>query len=645
VTNDRKIYRDGILSLMGGQDSGRNPALLETTQAALLVNGMVRGGFFETRYGFKKRTLVFENSEQQEWFEDNLFQGVEFFDPTGKTPMFVASVGGRIFKVDVLADYQVPEITPQKGTSLVGNFISPAEGASVTITVTDNATIHVGYPVKIGSGRYMVTAKGFNTITVRNIDAVPGVNVPTATPIYYLSPNPSLLPKIWGTQAENYLLIQNGTDGCIIYDGATCRRAVRNGKKLEIPTGTAMVYWQGRIWVTVNGKEIEAGDIYGGPTTILDFTETTYLAEGGRFRVPGNVGNITALKVLPVLDTSLGQGPLQIFTETSISALNLPVGRDKWKNIDSPVQPISLINYGATSQNGTVVVNGDVFFRAKDGIRSFVLARREFGTWGNVPVSREMQRILADDDQRFLQHGSAVLFDNLLLFTVNPLPFNSGRAAYWQGLGVLDFDLISSMGQKERPVYAGVWNGVQVMQITKGTFHGKERCFLFVRTAAGKNELWEVDPKSRFDNDCGRIKWVIESRSMDFGHPYQLHKLEASELWVDRIEGTVDFTLKFRKDQSPCWLDWASAPQQTCAVGRQCTVPADECFEFQQYQPGYKTRIGFGQPLDSCEEFDSRPARVGYLHEVRLEGEGHARVKGLIVKATEQTEPSMANCA
>lgn len=643
MTNDRKLLRDGILSLIGGQDSGINPVLLPPTKASFLINAMVRGGFAETRYGFKERQLVFENDEQQEWFEDNLFQGAEFFAPNENSPMFVVSVGGRIFKLDVLNDYQVSDITPVRATSVSTAFISPPVGGSVTITVADTSTLHVGYPVTIGSGRYMVTAKTINTITATNIDATAGVNITSTTPVYYLVPNPSLLPRTWMQQAEHYFIIQNGSDAAIIYDGATARRAIRNGLKLEVPTGAAMAYWQGRIWVAVNKKEIEAGDIFGGPTTIIDFTEATYLAEGGTFRVPSGAGDITALKVLPALDASLGQGPLQVHTRTSISTLNLPVNRDRWKDIDSPVQPIALMGFGAMSDRSTLPVNMDLFFRGTDGLRSFRMAQQEQGgSWGNTSISREMERVLRNDDGQFLQYSSATLFDNLLIFTVNPLPINSGRAAYWRGLGVLDFDLISSMGQKSPPVYAGLWSGVNIMQVLKGRFQGKDRCFLFVRNAENRNELWEVDPHSRFDNDGGRIKMTLESRALDFGKPFTLHRVASAEMWIDNVQGEVDFNLEYRKDQSPCWMPWAD--KEVCATARQCTVPEGECFQFQTFRAGYKTRLGFAAPPDACEEFDKRPVPVGYLHEVRLEVEGHARIKGLIVKAYEESESAHAAC-
>lgn len=638
-TVETKLHRDGLLAAIGGQDSGRNPSLLHPTQYALGVNIMCRGGYLETRYGFKPRPLVFENDEQEEWFQENLFQGGDFFAPNPRSAMFVCSVGGRIFKIDVLDDYQVTEITPTRGTATTAAFISPAIGSSITIAVSDNSTIHLNYPAVISSGRYMVTAKALGTITIENLDATPGVLIASGTAVYYLNPNPSLLPRIWTLQAEQYFLIQNGSDACIIYDGATARRAVRSGTKLEVPTGTAMCYANKRIHVAVNRKEIELGDIYGGPTTIIDFTETIYLAEGGKFRVPDD---ITALVVAPVLDTSLGQGPVQIHTAKGVYTLNLPVDRLRWKDLTAPIQLVSLINYGALSAYGTVIVNGDSFFRAPDGLRSFVMARRDFGTWGNVPVSREMTRIMQSDEPKFLQYSSAVLFDNLLLFTVNPLPIESGRSAYWQGLGVLDFDLISSIGQRSPPVYPGVWSGVNVMQVVKGTFDGTERCFAFVRSEEGINEFWEIDPKSRFDGECGRIVSRVETRAMDFGMPKGLHELFAAEYWVDHVEGEVDFTLQFRKDQNPCWVDWTAESQQVCAVLRECEVPEGECFAFKTFRPGYKTRIGFGTPPDAVEDFSESPARLGYEHEFALQWEGHARVKAFIVKAYEKTDHAAA---
>lgn len=638
MTVETKIVRDGFLSLLGGMDSGRNPSLLQADQAAFLLNCMVRGGFAENRYGYKQRRFNFTNSEVETWYTTKLFQGYAEYR-NDFTSFFVVSVGGRIFKLDVLRDYAVTEITPTSTTTTTANFISPSIGSTIVVTVTDASEIFPGYPITIASGRYAVNSKALNNLNLTNIDAEAGINVTSGTAVYFLDANNPNRPIIWTLQAEQYLIIQDGSDAAIIFDGATARRASTAAQ--EIPTGTAMAYWQGRIWVAVGGgREIAAGDIVDGPTDILSFTEEIYLAEGGRFRVPSNLGTITAMQVLPVLDTSLGQGPLNIFTETSISTLNLPVTRALWKDITQPLQTVALLNYGAKSQNSTVVINGDVFFRSQDGLRSFVQARREFGSPGNVPISREIHRIIKDDSTELLKFCSGILFDNLFLFTVSPLPLKYG--AFWRGLGVMDFDLISSLGQKAPPVWSGMWTGVNIMQIGKGAFDGIERAFLFTRNKDGENELWEIDPKSRFDNDCGRIKSVIESRSMDFGSPLSLNELGTAELWHEKLEGTTDFDLKWRPDQYPCWFDWA--PKESCAKTTQCPEDVEACFSFPTHKLGYKTRLSFQQPPDHCAEFEKRPARQGYQHQIRLQWEGHAQIKAFLIKALIKSEPPWGQC-
>lgn len=58
----------------------------------------------QTRYGFKQRPLCFENEEQQEFFNTRSVESLDFCEQS-----FVASVGGRIFKIDA-GNYRVKQI-------------------------------------------------------------------------------------------------------------------------------------------------------------------------------------------------------------------------------------------------------------------------------------------------------------------------------------------------------------------------------------------------------------------------------------------------------------------------------------------------------------------------------------------------------
>lgn len=289
-------------------------------------------------------------------------------------------------------------------------------------------------------------------------------------------PNPAIRSRAFFCQLEQYMAVQDGQNKTIIYDGATSRRAAAD----EVPIGSGpMAYGMGRFWVA-NGRDYVAGDIVGGPTGVLKFTENTYLAGGGAFTVPLQAGDITAMQFTAQPDSALGQGELLIFTPDAVFSSSVPVDRTAWQNLTYPVQRILIINNGGLSQRSVVLVNGDIFMRSRDGIRSVISAVRNFGSPGNVPVSREMSRVLRHDTPWLLDYSSAVLFDNRLLMTCLPEPLPN--SCVHGGIIALDFDLISGMTNTLPPAYDGLWTGIKPLQLVKGRFGGDERCFAFCKS-------------------------------------------------------------------------------------------------------------------------------------------------------------------
>lgn len=442
-------------------------------------------------------------------------------------------------------------------------------------------------------------------------------------------------PLAWMEQAEEFLVIQNNIDGAIIYDGSTARRATAT----EVPSGSAMVYNEeiGRLCVAI-GNEIAIGDVVGGPTGVLKFTETGYLNEGGRFRVPLKYGKITGMAMIANLDRSNGQGPMIVFAEEGLSTFNLPPNRDTWKNLTYPVQINMPIRYSATSQNSVVLVNGDVFYRSKNGLWTFVYAIRNFQSWGNTPISSEMRRITDKDTQELLSHAAAILFDNRLLFTVNP---GNANGVYHRGFGALDFDLISRLGQKAPPVYDGVWTGIRPTGMLTGSFSMQERAFIFaLNPDTNKNELWELHRESGYDvkdDTESSVGAAIETRAMNFGSPITLDKLQNLEVWVDEVVGTVTMGAQFRADGYPCWVSWPCPDKTFCAKDRDCSDDLS-CKPMQVFNPGYFPRVNFGQPPDSCNELAKLPIRTGYEFQFRLYWEGQCRIRKILAKVNDVTE-------
>ena len=453
--------------------------------------------------------------------------------------------------------------------------------------------------------------------------------------------NPSNRPRAWMYQAEEFFIIQDGQSKPFIYDGGSARRA---GPK-EIPVGTVGTYGMGRIWQTLpNGTTFVAGDLVysktGQTKDILGFTENQFLNTGGFFAVPSNAGQINAMRFLVNLDTSLGQGPLQVFTGSTIFSVNTPVDREIWKNLTYPIQTISMVSYGALSQNSTTLVNGDVFYRSLDGVRSFIIARREFNTWANTPMSKEMTRVIDFDDRQLLSYASSVLFDGRLLQTCSPFRVPNGVAH--RGMMPLDFDLVSAMSERRPPAWEGLWTGLNILQLVKGTFNNIERCFAFVSNE-GVIELWEITRADKFDTLSGdekRILWSFETGSYPFSSPFDLKRLRSGDLWITDLVGPVKYDIKFRPDGFPCWIDWYAFEE--CAKYKDCTTP--ECGTPKVLLPQFRPKIKFPKPPETCDPIVDKPYIDLFECQVFMEMLGYCEIKQLRIHAMVREEGEFEEC-
>lgn len=447
----------------------------------------------------------------------------------------------------------------------------------------------------------------------------------------------------WMVQAENYVIIQDGSSKPLIFDGTSLRFASQD----EIKPGRMMAYVNGRIWYSLpDGFSFRATDIvYGDGTrsSVLKETENTFLNEGGDFAVPSDSGGITAMAVPGNLDTALGQGPLIVFTPKYVFSIYAPVDRTIWKNVNYPIQAISLVSNGALGSRSTISINGDVFYRSFDGIRSFVIARRDFGTWGNTPVSSEMLRVLENEGTSLLNYSSAVVFDNRMLMTCQP-QWTQSHCIH-KALAVLDFDLVTSMREKLPPAWEGIWTGLNILQILKSQNVSGERCFVIA--ASGENNedigIWELSKSMKNDSSLSEstdIQWSFESRAYNFENPFGLKRLDSGDLFVDRMSGTVQFDIRYRPDQYPGWVQWNSWSE--CATVGSCDVPFP-CVP-KNRQPQYRTKMRLPTPSDDCERAIGTQYRNLFEVQVRFSAQGYCRVKSIRVHAYDVQEQTVGAC-
>ena len=243
------------------------------------------------------------------------------------------------------------------------------------------------------------------------------------------------------------------------------------------------------------------------------------------------------------------------------------------------------------------------------GVRSFIIARRSFNDWGNTPTSNGILYIAGNDQTNLLWASSAVVLDNRLLMTGQPR-YNAEGVIH-KALMVLDFDLITSLRKKFPPAWAGIWTGLNVLQVVKTENAYGDRCFSIARGSDDTIQIWEITKSDKFDNNITdgkkEIEWMVQTRAYNFEVPFGLKRLDSGDLFIDQLEGDVSFNVTYRPDQYPGWIEWTDFSE--CATTTQCL---DLC-PLTNFKPQYRPKMRFPTPSDApCNETISTPARNLY---------------------------------
>lgn len=505
------------------------------------------------------------------------------------------------------------------------------------------------------------------------------------------------ITKTYFSQWENYLIIQDGQSRPIYLNGLTATRD--NRPENGIPVGTAMAYGWGRGWVA-QGNQLAAGDISGGASNVITFTDINFLTGGGAFQLPAMLGDINGMAFIPLQDTATGQGQLLIGGDYGVSSVNGALPRDLWQV--SEIQKVAMLNVGWASQNANVLLNGDIFFRSYDGIRSYRMARAQQGINGNTPQSEEVSPYLDKDSQSLLKYASGVNFDNRILITTAP-EFVNGTTCRWKGLVVLDSYPCGTLWGNNPPVWEGMWDGLNIVQICTGVFNKETRCFALVQrdnptvlaTITGNSGGFTVDNPSLLEVDgiynfsgAGYFKIISitgnvigievieEATNVPVGSTISIGN--RNEIWeltknsaFDFVDGekipirssvttkSYDFQTPFSQknlSQLNFWVDdvrgqvdWTAKfrpDQYPCfydfSSGSLCQDDAecgeDECPNLNR-QPSYKPRISRSAPsIRACNEVTERPRISGYEFQFILEWTGKMRVRQLRIDAISTTD-------
>lgn len=575
MINDPVRVFDFFDDTTGGVDGQLQTLLLPQNRLAKMVNSTVRGGSVGTRPSVGAIELSFNSDLDRSRFERFPIQGGKYYWHPTTDGLLITSVGGRIFAINILGE--VRDITPASG------------------------------------------------------------------------PNSSQVPLAWLEQANQYMVIQNGQDLAIIIEGYTSRRAdptktiVQGSTTVaapEVPTGTVMGFGLNRLVVAnKNRTAFKIGDIAGGSTTVLTFSQTLYLNEAPEFGFPRQLGQIVAITFLAQADTAAGIGACLIIGTCGVLAMDLTVPRTDWLNED--ISRVVLLDVGGVGANAVVQVNGDLFFRSQQGgIRSLRMARAEQAGWGKTPISREVDNYLANDSLRLLQFCQMARFDNRLFCTTIP-QMSDGHPNHL-GMIPLNFDLISSLAGKMSPAWEGVWTGITPTVLSTGLFDGEERFLALCHDEDGINRLYEIRKTESFDIETEPIPAILQTKALDFQSKYNRKELIGGDLWFTDILGPTTVVVKWRPLGYPEWTTWHSFTLCAGTGGAACTT--QDC-QVLTLTPRAVSRIQLPRPPKACALDGSNAELVfGYAFEFRIEWEGRAKISRFRAHADRLKEDKLGEC-
>lgn len=612
-TAHETLETDGAFDWIGGVDSNAVttvrsalvPHGLRRDQLAWLSNATVRGGAISPRDGWNPLVKITDST--------GIWQGGFIYEPiAGGDPYIVCVISGHLYSVSMDAPY----------------------------TVTDLTVKYEQAPFPITEQCFFCEAEGFLIIQAGDYeDAIAAATTPTL-PMFYHSAFSSHAESL---RYSRGIFSPNAPPGAFPWQ--------------ELPPGMAMVYYQNRVWIA-QGRLLVAGDIAGDYSSgsafysyrdsVLEVTESPLIVGGDGFSVPTQAGNIRALGYTSNLDTTLGQGPLYIFTRKQVYQLVVPVTRNDWIAAGSitggrggattPQMTLAQINNGATGSKTLLHINGDLFYQSFDpAIRSLVVATRWYGQWGNVPISRNIDRVMQFTDRGLMRLATAGTWDNRSL--QGGLPTKLPQGTVCKALLPLNFDVISNISEltgeeaQPAPAWEGVWSGLNFLDVYSDDFNGLQRSFgVVVSQVDSSIEVWELTPGSKFENGDNRITWYAEFPAFTWDKIFNLKSLEAGELWVDRVVGTVKFQVDYRPDADACWHPWTVVTR--CAA-RNCAEDINRpiCYPTSPvYGPGQGFPIGLPKPKGDCKT-TVRPSDIGYQFQVRVTITGYCRIRGLLLYA------------
>jgi len=416
------------------------------------------------------------------------------------------------------------------------------------------------------------------------------------------------------TQVDRYFVIQDGSTTPVVLEEVAGVPTIRAAAH-SIPAGYVMVFAHGRIHMvpqivpstTVDGRPyLLSGDILEplDPTTVLNFTETEYLAEGGAHGMPLELGNIGGLGVYRNANTGTGVGQIMAFARNGVCSFDFSVPRSMWKS--QVVSQVLFTGAGCKSPWSIVNANDDMIYRSLDGIRVLRYAISQSsggqGALSNVPMSIEVDPYMAVDKDH-LPFISGWLADNRCLMTAVGSIAGMFKA-------IVSWDLAAGyyQGAAGPGAYDGIWTGDDFLQGVTALRQDIKTGYVF----ADGPVLYRQDSEAVYDGSDTKIEARLETKAYGVGDVVTRKKLEYVEMWCSDIPMDTEIKVWYRPGGYPLWKLLGS---------KQIKVPSGGL-----YQDRRKVRISLDEYSDNCDSTSGEPLYTGTEFQFAIQWTGRMTI-------------------
>jgi len=414
-------------------------------------------------------------------------------------------------------------------------------------------------------------------------------------------------------QADRYAIIQDGVVDDDEYDNMSWPFILYEDAQIDqtdetseyyiqcpayrVPKGGPMAYAHGRLFVAVDylpeqvspdetsgttcvdnppsftkwGRtSFLAGDIVKAtsPSDVLRFTETNYLAEGGAFKVPSELGIIYALDVQRNSMGGTGFGPLIAICDRGVAAYSIQASRRTWKDIETGT--VLFFNSGSRSPRSIAHVNNDLLYRSLDGIRSIKTTTSQVSgsspVLSNEPISDEISAFLDPDTLATLPFVSMSFLQDHLLCTTNPVSLSTGETGFL-GLVSMDTSPLSALGESSPAVYNGKFNGACFLQVGEAYINSVERHIVAIRSEDGAVKISYLGDYVGKDYGTSYPPMILYTRGLWFKSRIVAKDLQFIDVCLKEVVDNVTISGYYRWDGRPVWQELTSASVSASGSG------------------------------------------------------------------------------